>query len=202
MIALSEKLCYVDGVWAYFTSVLLSEQWGDDWGDVPYEHNAGVPYSHNGKKITKVAYDGPLYTPGDLAQYNSEYSVEDINQGKAPWLNGDKWTNHGVKIMAGVTIAEFIDKVRAAGGSVYLPADYIGEQRQQENCNLAATILGLDGMQECELAAEMARRNPRATDAFCVTLGQAVAAVIDPQYNSTHYEGDYGYQSRHFPRSD
>jgi hypothetical protein len=45
-------------------------------------------------------------------------------------------------------------------------------------------LLSLDGKQECNLAAEMARRDPKATDAFCVTLGQAVAAVIDPRYNS------------------
>jgi hypothetical protein len=48
--------------------------------------------------------------------------------------------------------------------------------------NLASTLLGLDGKQECDLAAEMARRDPKATDALCVTLGQAVAAVIDPRY--------------------
>lgn len=48
--------------------------------------------------------------------------------------------------------------------------------------NLAAILLGLDGVQECDLAAEMARRDPKATDALCVTLGQAVAAVIDPRY--------------------
>lgn len=49
---------------------------------------------------------------------------------------------------------------------------------------LATALLGLDGVQQCDLAAEMARHDPRATDAFCVTLGQAVSAVIDPRYNS------------------
>ncbi len=51
--------------------------------------------------------------------------------------------------------------------------------------SLATVLLSLDGVQECDLAAEMARRDPKATDAFCVTLGQAVEAVIDPRYNST-----------------
>jgi hypothetical protein len=37
-------LCYVDGPWAYFTTQPLREQWGDDWSDAPYEHNAGPPY--------------------------------------------------------------------------------------------------------------------------------------------------------------
>lgn len=37
-------LCYVDGPWAYFTTQPLEDQWGDDWDDAPYEHNAGEPY--------------------------------------------------------------------------------------------------------------------------------------------------------------
>lgn len=43
------KLCYIDdngysnqGV-AYFTDN-LENQWGDDWDDAPYEHNAESPY--------------------------------------------------------------------------------------------------------------------------------------------------------------
>lgn len=39
------RLCYVSGPFAYFTSKELSEQWGDDWNDAPYEHNAGEPYA-------------------------------------------------------------------------------------------------------------------------------------------------------------
>ena len=41
----STALCYVAGNFAYFTTKPLSEQWGDDWDDAPYEHNAGTPYS-------------------------------------------------------------------------------------------------------------------------------------------------------------
>jgi hypothetical protein len=37
-------LCYVEGFWAFFTTRPLAEQWGDDWDDAPYEHNAGRPY--------------------------------------------------------------------------------------------------------------------------------------------------------------
>lgn len=36
-------LCYVDGGKAYFTTQKLEDQWGDDWDDAPYEHNAGIP---------------------------------------------------------------------------------------------------------------------------------------------------------------
>lgn len=46
-------LCYVRSPWAYFTTRPLFEQWGDDWNDAPYEHNAGEPYDpcwHNEPK--------------------------------------------------------------------------------------------------------------------------------------------------------
>ena len=43
--SVSAKLCYVDQSWAFFTTKSLSDQWGDDWDDAPYEHNAGYPYS-------------------------------------------------------------------------------------------------------------------------------------------------------------
>ena len=37
-------LCFVDKTWAYFTTKPIESQWGDDWDDAPYEHNAGEPY--------------------------------------------------------------------------------------------------------------------------------------------------------------
>ena len=85
------RLCYVDGAFAYFTNQELKEQWGDDWGVMPYEYNAGPPYSstHQDKKpwlLKKVAWDGPLCTPAELAGSNSNYSVEMINNGAIAWL--------------------------------------------------------------------------------------------------------------------
>ena len=47
------RLCYIDNCWAYFTTQPLDKQWGDDWDDAPYEHNAGEPYTpcwHNEPK--------------------------------------------------------------------------------------------------------------------------------------------------------
>lgn len=38
------RLCYIDGPWAFFTTQSLDKQWGDDWNDAPYEHNAGDPH--------------------------------------------------------------------------------------------------------------------------------------------------------------
>lgn len=37
-------LCYVTSRFAWFTTAPLEKQWGDDWNDRPYEHNAGDPY--------------------------------------------------------------------------------------------------------------------------------------------------------------
>lgn len=135
-------LCYVSGCFAYFTTQELSKQWGDDWDDAPYEHNAGEPYKPvksykflnksnstweegsdytDGKpnwEIIKVAFDANLVEPSEGA-YNSMYSVEQINKQHIAWLR-DKYGSSGVAILAGTTINQFIKLVKQAGGTVYL----------------------------------------------------------------------------------
>lgn len=115
------KLCYVDGPFAYFTDQPLSTQWGDDWDDAPYEHNAGEPYQHHGERIVKLAWEGP-FNPPSYPHLNSPYSVRDINLGpdRRPWLTPDSWAKNGEPIMAGDSPEEFTRKVRAAGGAVYV----------------------------------------------------------------------------------
>lgn len=122
------RLCYVKNQWAYFTTQSLDKQWGDDWNDFPYEHNAGQPYkygSHNQKRgdqpweIVKIAFEGPFSTPADVACGRSFYSVEQINAGAVAWLT-TQYTKPVVNIYAGATVAEFIDLVKGAGGKVYL----------------------------------------------------------------------------------
>jgi len=114
------KLCYVEGAWAYFTEKPITGegcQWGDDWDDAPYEHNAGEPY--DAENIVKVAWDGPLETPG-CWETNSQYSVERINAGAAAWLTSCRWNSRPiVTIPAGTTLNEFIKLVESAGGNVY-----------------------------------------------------------------------------------
>lgn len=114
----SLKLCYVDGNFAYFTSQTLENQWGDDWDDNPYEHNAGVPYGP-GKgeywEIKKVAFDGGFNLPHELGYC---VSVERINRGEVAWLIGNK-----VCISAGTTLADFIRLVNEEGGDVYMPVN-------------------------------------------------------------------------------
>lgn len=135
-------LCYVDGTFAYFTTQELKAQWGDDWNDVPYEHNAGEPYHpcwhrRDGKEcacdickrdwnddgtpkwvVIKVAWEGPFETPCSNT-INSRYSVEMINAGLAPWLRTEQWTKTPIAIPAGTPLDAFIDLVYEAGGKVY-----------------------------------------------------------------------------------
>lgn len=117
------RLCYVQGCWAYFTTCQLDKQWGDDWNDAPYEHNAGAPYEWHSERdgpryeIRRLAFDGPYVTPDD-GQCNSPWSVEQINRGEVAWLR-DRWHGKGRPIMAGDTIEDFKNKMQEAGGSVW-----------------------------------------------------------------------------------
>lgn len=120
------RLCYVAGDWAYFTTQDVTEQWGDDWNDAPYEHNAGEPYGpwRDGEawEITRVAFDGPFERPCD-GHFNSPYTVEQINAGAVAWLRTDRWHDVTVAIPAGTTLDDFVLLVGSAGGRVYLPSE-------------------------------------------------------------------------------
>ena len=123
------RLCYVEESWAFFTTQPVADQWGDDWNDVPYEHNAERPYEwrpHSEPKakweIRKVAWEGPFETPADVAGCNSGYSVEMINRGCVAWLAPSRWAdNPAPPIHAGATLEEFCSAVVAAGGTIYRP---------------------------------------------------------------------------------
>lgn len=106
----SFKLCYVVNNMLYFTDN-FENQWGDDWDDAPYEHNAGTPYEiikelkdnkHRGNLRYIVYVDLDVKQPCDYYGSNSPYSVEMINKGAIPWLSSVKYGN----ISAGTTIDE------------------------------------------------------------------------------------------------
>lgn len=112
-------LCYVRGHFAYFTPHALSEQWGDDWNDAPYEHNAGRPYTDAPAAIVVVAFESEHETP-DYGHTNSPYSVEQINAGSVPWLRWPSWrTQDRPSIPAGTPLSRFIEMIEAADGTVY-----------------------------------------------------------------------------------
>lgn len=121
-------LCYVSGCWAYFTTQPLSKQWGDDWNDAPYEHNAGHPYYYDehdkkaGKEqweIIEVAFQADLITP--KSDYlNSPFSVKQINAGAVAWLRSDQYHRGEIIVIpAGTTLAKFRELINKSGGKVY-----------------------------------------------------------------------------------
>lgn len=115
------RLCYVDGHVLYFTDN-FSGQWGDDWDDAPYEHNAGEPYElvdgeddqgrancgHIRFLAFKPTYEVRLPCTGHL---NSPFSVERINRGAVAWLYCDEAGG----LAAGATMDEAAEWLRAAG---------------------------------------------------------------------------------------
>lgn len=113
------KLCYVgtDGEdndlpvhICYFTEESLDDVWGDDWDDVPYEHNAGIP---NTPCLTLLAINVESARRGYL---NSPYSVEGINNGDVPWLtDGDN-----NELYAGATVNEFIQFIEDSPNGIYV----------------------------------------------------------------------------------
>lgn len=123
------KLCYIQGSCAYFTTQDLDKQWGDDWNDAPYEHNAGRPYTYSvihdkDKKpwaIARVYYEGPFETPEDRAGVNSVYSVENINAGAIAWLAPARFQIeiHRTSISAGTELHEFMRLVESEGGRIF-----------------------------------------------------------------------------------
>ena len=139
------KLCYVDDnseypggdLTLYFTELDdVTKQWGDDWDDAPYEHNAGTPYEHdynqpeqgveNGRgiypriKIYTIMVTGGhnIMTPRSK-QLNSPYTVEDINKGVVPWLTIMNKKDKAVYVKAGTTLRDTLKALSKA-------QDYIG----------------------------------------------------------------------------
>ena len=117
-------LCYIECPWAFFTTQPLEKQWGDDWDDTPYEHNAGSPYRpREGEswEIIKIAWEGPFITPDD-GVINSRYSVQTINRGDIAWLRPVAWSKEPSRpILAGTTLREFTDYMISVGGMIYFP---------------------------------------------------------------------------------
>lgn len=60
-------------------------QWGDDWNDMPYEHNAGAVYDEyvKGKQDVNFAFDDYVLEPCD-GHANSNWCKEDMIKRKVP----------------------------------------------------------------------------------------------------------------------
>lgn len=145
------KLCYIHGDTTYFTTQDVKTQWGDDWDDAPYEHNAGTPYEpayhyYADGRTEKVDGDwnedgSPkweiytlkfdcyrLETPasrwgGRLRGHggNSPYSVQMINNKLIPWLT----VYPDKALFAGASIDSFVEFIEESGGEVFFPKSLI-----------------------------------------------------------------------------
>ena len=128
------KLCYVDGNKAWFTNN-FEKQWGDDWNDKPYEHNAGEPYEY---WLEEIPHEPPVYEKQykrheikhkilffETEDWNDQrpcdmgrYSVEDINKQAVAWVHTSEFN-----ILAGTTYENFIDIIEKHNGKIYLPRE-------------------------------------------------------------------------------
>ena len=113
------RLCYVSGNILYFTNNFEGQS-GDDWDDVPYEHNAGEPYRDSDDcldhayrgNIRMVAYypQWDIKQPCDNYEYNSPFCVDSINKGRQiAWLY-NWFTKTG--LFAGATLEEAVKWLR------------------------------------------------------------------------------------------
>ena len=117
----------------------LDNQWGDDWDDAPYEHNAGWPYDFDTNVICvpfSIVYTHILRENEEndtviddvfnnfrncVLNYpssfgiNSPFSVDMINRGAIPWIWLGKYDVRklveSVAINGGDTVKQVADKV-------------------------------------------------------------------------------------------
>ena len=121
---------YIEGKkekWAFFTP-MFERQWGDDWNDAPYEHNAGYPYDdYRDESGNNVDYeilmvpfgysDSNIWIkfPNDYGCGNSPFAVEDINHGAVAWMYGVNFISRGHKeyfsVQGGATLVEFLKEL-------------------------------------------------------------------------------------------
>ena len=113
-------------LYAFFTQVALSDQWGDDWDDAPYEYNAEEPYDDHyegDERKEHLVIKVPFYIrrdgfyvklPRDYAYDNSPFCVRDINAGAVAWIFARGLRSKridGVAIQAGANPYEFFERV-------------------------------------------------------------------------------------------
>ena len=107
-------------MYAYFTDIdLFHEQWGDDWNDRPYEHNAGLPYDSITRNEEHTILMVPYYIdpekvvyPRDYGNGNSPFTVEQINYGAVPWIFvWNRELKKSSSIFAEIDPLEFINKL-------------------------------------------------------------------------------------------
>ena len=103
------------------------KQWGDDWNDKPYEHNAGRVYDEYVEKIADISikFEYEVNEPADFAKdSNSEFRREDFIKGKIyafTVINPEN--NSSIMIYFGEKFEDIVKRLNKikAGYSVYIP---------------------------------------------------------------------------------
>lgn len=102
------------------------KQWGDDWNDAPYEHNAGTVYSEYVKRTIDVNVPFDLYViePSDQG-LNSSWCKEDMIKRKvaAFWIDDSDW---GGKTLMSVSFGDNADDVAKQIANLPAKADTNG----------------------------------------------------------------------------
>ena len=93
------------------------KQWGDDWNDAPYEHNAGTVYAECVERTVDIAIPFDLYViePSD-GQLNSSWCKEDMIHRKvaAFWVDTDDYSGKTLlSVSYGDDVDEVLEKVKA-----------------------------------------------------------------------------------------
>ena len=121
------RLTFIDERNAWFCTDPATA-WGDDWNDAPHDCNAGLPYFDRGGDWYRVMFD-----PGNLELVGVQFgqaenkwgvlSVQEINEGAAPWLAEFDWRSGDLvnEVPAGVSVPEFVELLKESGGKVFFP---------------------------------------------------------------------------------
>jgi len=102
------------------------KQWGDDWNDKPYEHNAGRVYDEYVEKIADISinFEYDVNEPADFAKdSNSNFCREDFIKGKIyafAVINPEN--NSSIMIYFGEIFEDIVKRLNKikAGYSVYI----------------------------------------------------------------------------------
>ena len=82
----------------------------------------GVSQYNSRTQLLRVAFDAPRLLPPEAGRHGQDWSVEQINGGAVPWLRSEEFVDAmKLAVPAGATLAEFVETIEAAGGTVYGP---------------------------------------------------------------------------------
>ena len=106
-----------------------TDYWGDDWDDVPYEHNAGTVYDEYVRGYVDVAFPFNMlvHEPSDDWTGNSRWSKDDMKKRKVPCIvvtdDNDSWDDRFSTAMADessrkIYFGDKADSLMSCGGAI------------------------------------------------------------------------------------